>query len=248
MNTNYLKIIFFSIAICFLVGGACPSNETTQSNKIAQSEIYQSYAVREAGEMLEVTAFFRIGGDTGTTLALIPPSKISFNGQPLKENLNTSSGTFYSIEIPKQTPTGTFQFTDRQGKNYSNKIELSKVSMLSKNITSNGITPISIPLSNSVSEDASINVALASDYESTTLFIGPTFEAEFGDDRKMLSIKPETWTKFKSGNVSMNLNVKESIPVQQGTSLGGNLTYTYETPKINIALSKSKAKVAKIKK
>ena len=239
MNTNYLKLFFFAIAILFLVGGACPSNETTQSNKIAQTEIFQSYFVKENAGKYEVTAFFRIGGDTGTTLALVSPSKILFNGQPLVEHLNTSSGTFYTIEVANTTQNGTFQFTDRQGKTYTNKIDFFKISPLAKNLTATGSTQISVPLSRAIADSTNLTLKLSNASNTETSFVGSVFDSELAPNKVSVIVKPEAFTKFSRGNISLAFDVTDSISTQQGTNLGGNMSFSYQTTPVNIAFSKT---------
>ncbi len=239
MNTNYLKLFFFTIAIFFLVGGACPSNETTLSNKIAQSEIYQNYFIKENAGKYEVTAFFRIGGDTGTTLALVSPSKILFNGQTLVEHLNTSSGTFYTIEVANNTPNGTFQFTDRQGKIYTNKIDFLKISPLAKNLTATGSTQISVPLSRAIADSTNLTLKLSSASNTETSFVGSVFESEIAPNKVSVIVKPEAFAKFSRGNISLAFDVSDSVSTQQGTNLGGNITFSYQTTPVNIAFLKT---------
>jgi hypothetical protein len=234
-----LKIVFSTIGILFLVGGACPSNETTPSNKVAQSEIYQSYSISENGGNYDVTAFFRIGGETGTTLALSPPSKILFNGQPLKESLNTSSGTFYTASVPSSATTGTFQFTDRNGKTYTNKIELAKFTILAKNLKSNGTTPITLPLSRAVSGNTSVTLLMQAANSSNTELIGDIFNVSLNEGKNAIVVKPEAWKDFSRGNVALNLRVADSVGIQQGTNLGGKITFNYETSAVNVALTKA---------
>ncbi len=233
------KIIAFLIGVLFMVGGACPSNDTTQSNKIEQSEIYQNYSIGESNGNYEVAAFFRIGGSTGTTLALSSPSKILFNGQPMKENLNTGSGTFYSISVPNTTPNGTFEFTDRKGKVYTNKMEFAKVSLLASSIKANGSTPIEIPLSRPVSESPNLKLEITDGTDRNTELIGSIFDASLNATKNAIVVKPVVWEKFKNGNLQVSLDVTDSIPTQQGTNLGGMMSFSFESKPATVALLKS---------
>ena len=52
---------------------------------------------------------------------------------------------------------------------------------------------------------------------------------------------PAAWKKLPNGNVSLNLEVSNSIPTQQGTELGGNISFSYNTAPLNVALLKGKA-------
>ncbi len=242
MREITLKFFLFTVGILFFTGGACPSNDTTASDKIAQTEIYQSYLIAQNGQNYDVTAYFRVGGKTGTTLALSAPSKIVFNGQAMQEHLNTSSGTFYTVSVPGNTPNGTFAFTDRKGKIYTNNIDLSKVGLKSNALRVNGTVPISIPLSRPASDSMSFNLEM----NDQTVFVestqDDTTEAYFDKTKNSIIILPAAWKKISKGNVAMILEVRNDIPTQQGTALGGNIEFTYNTTPLNIALIKGKPK------
>ena len=235
-----LKMFLFTLGVLFFTGGACPSNDTTASNKVAQSEIYQSYTVKESDQNYEVTAFFRVGGSTGTTLALIAPSKVTFNGQTMQEQKNTSSGTFYTINVANNTPNGTFAFTDRTGKTYSNKIDLAKIALNSTALKTNGVTPVNIPLSRPTTDSTNLTLEL----NNQSFFLSnpsQKSEAYFDKAKNSIVIMPAAWKKLPNGNVSLNLEVSNSMPTQQGTGLGGNISFTYNTAPLNVALLKGKA-------
>lgn len=221
-----------------MVGGACPSNETTSSNKVAQSEIYQSYTVRENGQNYEITAFFRIGGETGTTLALSLPSKILFNGQPLKENLNTSSGTYYTITVPNSTTVGNFEFTNRQGKVYKNRIDLRKIAMSPKPLTINAKNPAEVQLSQSVAENLGLTLQLENQNGSSSVMVGSIFDASLNQSNNGIVIKPQVWENFDAGKGRLKLDVTQNFPTQQGTNLGGKMIFAYQTPAVNFVLQK----------
>ena len=51
MNRPIFKIILFITGVMLLAGGACPSNDTTASNKVVQSEISELFGKRERGEL-----------------------------------------------------------------------------------------------------------------------------------------------------------------------------------------------------
>jgi hypothetical protein len=240
MRKKLLKLVLFIVGVLFFTGGACPSNDTTQSNKIAQSEIYQSYAVSESGQDYRVTAFFRVGGPTGTTLALVTPSKVTFNGQTMQEQKNTSSGTFYTINIPKNTASGTFAFSDREGKTYTNKIDLAKISLNSSSPQVNGAAPVAIPLSGHLTDDPDFNLEINDQTFSVDAAPNNNSEAYLDKAKNSIVVVPAAWKKIPNGNVSLNLEVKYTIPTQQGTGLGGSIIFNYKTAPVSFALNKGK--------
>ncbi len=240
MKTFFKTLLFFT-GILFFTGGACPSNETTASNKVAQTEIYQSYTVDQEGSNYEVTAFFRIGGKTGTTLALSAPSKVTFNGEPMKEHLNTTSGTYYSVSVPGTTSVGTFAFTDQNSKVYMNKIELAKASLTQTKLAINGSAPVAIPLAGKMPETANFNLNLNDRMIIVSSSNGDMAEAYFDKAKSSIVVLPVAWEKIDNGNVAIDLDVRNAMPTQQGTALGGEMTFVYKAPPVNATLAKAKS-------
>ena len=107
------KIVFKSLLVgtIAIMFASCASNETANSDTVSQSEIYQSYSVdyNDADMELSATASFRFGGNKGTTLALISPSQVTFNGEKMAQDNNMFSGTFYKINRQAKFP-GSFNF------------------------------------------------------------------------------------------------------------------------------------------
>lgn len=235
------------LGVLFFTGGACPSNDTTQSNKVAQTEIYQSYSISQNGQNYDVTAYFRVGGKTGTTLALIAPSKVTFNGQAMQEHLNTSSGTYYTASVPLTIANGVFAFTDRNSKTYTNRIDLPRVALAAANLKTNGAAPVSIPLSAAPSATATFTL----DLNGHTVFVesapGELTEAYYNKPTNSIVVMPVAWKEAASGTIPVGLEVRDGVTTTQGTALGGDISYRYESKPANIALLKGKTKAARPK-
>lgn len=225
-----LKTVALFISLAFLMGGACPSNDTTASNKVEQSEIYQSYSIQQNGNSFDVTAYFRIGGKTGTTLALSAPSKVTFNGQPMQENLNTSSGTYYTANVPANTTQGVFAFTDRNSKTYSNRIDLTRVTLAPSKLATNGTTPVALPLSGTPSDASAFNLQLNDRMVIVSSGPGEFAEAYLDKTTKSIVILPKAWEQVAGGAVTVELEVRNFTPTQQGTALGGDMNFVYDSP------------------
>lgn len=240
-----LKTALFFIGIIFFTGGACPSNDTTPSNKVAQTEIYQSYSIAQNGQNYDVTAYFRIGGKTGTTLALSPPSTVTFNGQPMKEHLNTSSGTYYTATIANTATEGTFAFTDRNSKTYTNKIDLTRIAMAPGKLAVNGTTPVTLPLTGTPPDSANLNLELNNQMVIVSSGPGDMAEAYYDKLKNSIVVLPAAWNKTPNGTVAIDLEVRNSIPTQQGTQLGGDISFSYDTQPLSATLAKAKPPVKK---
>ena len=244
-----MKVVFktalFFLGIIFFTGGACPSNDTTPSNKVAQTEIYQSYSIAQNGQNYDVTAYFRIGGKTGTTLALSPPSTVTFNGQPMKENLNTTSGTYYTATVPNTTMEGVFAFTDRNSKGYTNKIDLTRIALAPAKLATNGAMPVSLPLKGSPPDSANLNLELNKQMVIVSSGPGEMAEAYYDKATNAIVVLPAAWNRVVNGAVAIDLEIRNSISTQQGTQLGGDMTFSYDSPPVSATIAKAKAPVKK---
>lgn len=236
----FLKTCLFMLGVMFFTGGACPSTETTPSDRVAQSEIYQSYRVAQNGANYDVTAYFRIGGKTGTTLALSPPSKVTFNGTAMQAHLNTPSGTFYTATVPAGTTNGTFSFTDQNSKTYSNQIDLSRTALTLARLRVNGTSPVALPLARPPSESATFDLDLNGQNVFLSPSAGENSEAYFDRARNSIVVLPGAWKKVAGGNVEVDLEVRSSKQTQQGTALGGEMTFEYTASPVYVALAKAK--------
>ena len=98
-KSNFIFYVFSVLVIFFIT--ACISNETANSDKVSQSEIYQIYSVTyNAGDMeLSARATLRFGGSSGTTLLLVKPSTVFFNNEEMPMENGSFSGTYYVISI-----------------------------------------------------------------------------------------------------------------------------------------------------
>lgn len=234
--------MLFLLGVALFTGGACPSNDTTLSNKVAQTEIYQSYSIKQDGQNYEVTAYLRVGGKTGTTLALTAPSTITFNGQVMREHKNTASGTFYSASMLNGVTEGVFAFTDGNKKTYTNKVNLARVALIPATLKSNGTAPLSLSLSGEPSPNSNINLNLGGQTAFVDSTPGELTKAYFDRAKNSIVVLPAAWKESVSGNIPVALDVSETLQVEQGTSLGGEITFQYQSPQLQVALTKARSK------
>ncbi|MEZ4743615.1 MAG: hypothetical protein R3B45_14415 [Bdellovibrionota bacterium] len=85
---------------------SCSSNDTVDSDKVDPDAYYGSYRGYYSGEDKKVyfSAQFRVGGNTGTTVKLTSPAKISIAGNEMElvegeERPINVSGTYYNYEL-----------------------------------------------------------------------------------------------------------------------------------------------------
>jgi hypothetical protein len=208
---------------------SCVSNETANSDTVKQSEIYQSYTITyDEGDMeLSATAFFRFGGSAGTTLNLVKPSSVTFNGEEMAMGKNIFSGTFY--ETNQQVPPSkayTFVFTDTEKKTYSNTasidpIEISDYPKEFKKTAGLKVTWAGAPVQQNERVYVSLEGKDMMNCSSSTDIVGTN----------SVELSPELMKDLKAGDADIVLKREKSSALKEATHLGGNLTITYVAKK-----------------
>lgn len=232
MKTKFSSLLFLFFIILFL--SACVSNETANSDTVKQTEIYQGYSVTyDAGDMeLSSTAFFRFGGSAGTTLNLVKPSNVTFNGQEMAMGKNIFSGTFY--ETNQQTEalkTYTFVFTDTDKKTYTNSAAIDPIEISEYPATINKREGFKIswtgsPVQNGERVYVSLEGKDLTNCSSSTDMVGAT----------SIEIKPDLLKDVKPGDANITLKREISSSLTNATHLGGNITITYVAKKVAVKI------------
>lgn len=228
MKTKINNLFFIIAPILFLC--ACVSNETANSDTVKQTEIYQSYYVTyDAGDMeLSATSSFRFGGSSGTTLNLVKPSKVTFNGEEMAMGKNIFSGTFYETNQQTQTSkTNTFVFTDTENKTYTNSATIESLEISEYPATINKRESFKVswtgnPVQNGERVYVSIEGKDLTSCSSSTDMVGAT----------SIELKPELLKDLKPGEANISLKREISNSLTNATHLGGNITITYIAKKV----------------
>jgi hypothetical protein len=228
MKTKFTSLFFIVPVILFLT--ACVSNETANSDTVKQTEIYQGYSVTyEAGDMeLSATAFFRFGGSAGTTLNLVKPSNVTFNGQEMAMGKNIFSGTFYETNLQTEaSKTNTFIFTDTENKTYTNSVSIDPIEISEYPATINKREGFTVswtgsPVQNGERVYISLEGKDLTNCSSSTDMVGST----------SIEIKPELLKDVKPGEANITLKREISSSLSEATHLGGNITITYVAKKV----------------
>ncbi|MCC6138383.1 MAG: hypothetical protein IT287_07100 [Bdellovibrionaceae bacterium] len=120
-----IRLISYIIVSTFFFT-AC-SSDTVGSGDVNPNAIHQDYSIdyREDSHTSTLKAQFRVGGSTGTTVELEPPSALYVNGN--SPHKSTFFGTSYSIAQSGIVPTAYFEFRAETGERYINSINLNTV-------------------------------------------------------------------------------------------------------------------------
>lgn len=225
LGLNLLLAVFFN---------ACVSNETADSDKVAQSEIYQSYSVSYSVTDGKMTLFasFRFGGNAGTTLRLVKPSGVTWNGKEMTAENNIFQGTYYEL-VESGDPSGThvFVFTDTQNKVYTNKIQLLSAEPLiseGPHSVSKGIEIRWVGPALREGETISCNIK-----DSTTTH---SFSTSMKGQESFF-VTPEQLGTVKKGLVNLYFKRSYSPSLAEATHLGGSIEAVYESKTYSFQLT-----------
>ncbi|MBK9528846.1 MAG: hypothetical protein IPO41_11120 [Acidobacteria bacterium] len=237
-----------AVAILVFIAFGCRSCETIDSSKLDPSEIYQEYSVT-VSDRTAVSAEFRVSGSTGTTIALVAPSKVEHNGRAMNEHLRTVfAGTYYSAENDGFVGSHTFVFTDNSGKQYRNSIEFEPIKIATDSINlSKGARTIVIPLSRGLVDGESLSAQLVSDLEqpkstpnslnsNTDVPAGPDYSNDFAgavdNNAKSLTIDTERLRNFVVGKAKIHLSLTATRRPANVGLRGGSISYSLRSPAV----------------
>lgn len=244
-----MKILLFSIIVFSLLSYGCnqASVETVSSNTVMSSQVYQIYTVEAEKGRTDITATFRVGGATGTTLELTESGKISYNDAMLPvaapSNLIGTNyrmkGTDYRTFTKNYQPNHKFSFTDNEGKTFENSVNLLPLEVSGNSVFTLQISqPTMIPLSRPIGKDEILTVAIDTIIEDQV----PTSDNSvyLNENRSAIIITPKYWqTKPLKSKTELKIKVKKNSIVSQGAPIGGSISAVYSATPLMININNS---------
>lgn len=253
----FLKKHFYLFGLLLLLTFGCRSCDTVESTKIAQSEIYQDYSITASNSSTSVTATFRVGGGTGTTVDLDAPSKIEYNGRELTENLRSMlSGTNYTTQSNGFQGSHQFTYTNGDGRVFQNSISFEPVDLVfGVRELKTGEKTI-ILLSRPLREDESIDTTLSSleptpkptpqngntERRGNVSIDTPSYSQSLGNNlnskRNAIEINASDLRNFVPGKAVLGITVRGNSDLQQKTEKGGRIDYTCISQGLSVTVLK----------
>ncbi|HQU84850.1 MAG TPA: hypothetical protein PKY59_17055 [Pyrinomonadaceae bacterium] len=242
------KILLFLAFCSFICACNQGSVDTIESNKVMSSQVYQIYYVEGKKSGATVVATFRVGGSTGTTLALTEPGKVIYNGTALEKSdpsnlIGTNyrmKGTDYRTMLNNYQPKHEFVFTDNDGKTSTNSVTLLPLEVSANSgLFLDSAQPTTIPLSRAVGADETlvlgIDTSIGDDVSGSggTVFLNPA--------RNAVTITPQYWSAKKLGaKASIEIKVKKSSSIAANSNLGGSVSVEYLAEPIYVSVTQAK--------
>mgnify|MGYP001308315761 CR=1 FL=1 len=211
----------------------CASNETANSDTVKQSEIYQNYSVsyNNAEKELTATASFRFGGANGTTLLLVKPSGVLFENQEMPNENNVFSGTYYEMNIQTDLKAGyTFVYTDGDGKTYTNHAVVIPAEIKNCPLQIDKNKGFSVEWDYPLQNGETINLYIE-DKSNNSSFV---FNNVVGS--KSMKMNTDELKNITPGEVDIYLVRSNASALANATHLGGKMTASYTSRKIEVKL------------
>lgn len=224
---------FIGMVSLGIILASCASNETSDSNKVAQSEIYQSYFVDydASKNELEATASFRFGGQNGTTLRLVDKSKVSYNEKPMSAKTSAWTGTSYQFEVNGEAMLeNTFVYVNNDKQIFKNKVPLLKAEPVLENgliSKSKGavVSWVGTPLSSLDNVEIVIQDSVQPHYFSPKL-VGAT----------SMTLKTVDLTPVKIGKGELYIVRRVNLSLQKTNPIGGVIGSEYVSKRVAIEI------------
>lgn len=238
-----LSLALILCAALFL--SACASSDTAESSTVQQSEIYQDYLIEYNEGLIHVTATFRFGGATGTTLSLTPPSRVMYNGLPLTPGKVMFTGTGYRFMGDLYQPNVAFEFTDTAGKTYTNSIGLNPLEFKTAPAGAAKAAKLLLPVSRIVKEPG-VKVELTirdgagkeftSEVKGERGVVGFRNSVYFDESQLSIAVEPDFLKDIPTGPIKISLREEIQQKPAQATHLGGLMTMRYLAKPVSLPL------------
>ncbi len=251
MKNEFSGLIFRLIGSGILTAlisacGPSASVDTVASNTVDSSQIYQDYRITGDGSQAKIVATFRVGGATGTTLELKSPGKILYNGASMifsapggVMNVRTK-GTTYETTVQNFPAVNKFDYTDADGRTYSNSINFSSVQIAAQApLILQRNRPAVLQLSRPIGADEKIRVQYDSGFRDDV----PNSDNSltFNPARSAIIFTPQYWSSAKNlaAKNTVRLEVTKTASVAKGTATGGAISIEFTTSAFAVNVNKS---------
>jgi hypothetical protein len=247
---NFIKKHFYLIGLLLLMTFGCRSCDTVDSGKVSSSAIYQDYSVSASSAGTEISATFRVGGPTGTTVNLNPPSRVEYNGTQMDENLRSAfSGTYYSASTRDLAARHQFLYTDGEGRIYKNEISFEAIGLADVPGTIKAGEKIVIPLTRRLADNENLDTMILSEEKRTgensntnantsvpEKRYSVNLSRNLNGDRTAVEIPAESLVNFAAGKASLYISISGDVPIQEKTETGGSMHYSFNTASYSVTI------------
>lgn len=230
-----MKSLLPAALILILLFG-CASNEIGNSKDVNPDTIYTSYQISytQGDDMVSCLARFRFAGKNGTTLVLTKPSGVTLDGEDMPVDSSKVAGAYYSLDKKFAGFTGTHNlvFTDINGKTYTQTFEFKPFKLSAAIPAKTGAEDMQVAFDGL--KDGSFVHVVAEDTSSATEDISRIDTVKNGG----ILLTAADLGRFKNGPIDMEFYVDTDSPLENSTSEGGKLNFSYRLKQQRTMLKK----------
>ncbi len=239
-----MKKLLFLVHVSFCcLAFRCASSAKLESGDVNQDDIHQAYFIKRSHESIEIRARFRLNDRLGDTLALTPPSRVSYNDKEMARQDHFMTGANYFADQKSYQAANKFVFTDTQGKTYTNTISLEPMEFAKDSVQLTKSSQSLIPVTRIIKEDDvrtlltikdSTQKEFASEVHGGRGVAGFRSSVYFDEAKKAIIIEPDFLKAIAEGAVTISLLVRKEIDkLEQATKRGGEIFIEYAATPIN---------------
>ncbi|MCB9073185.1 MAG: hypothetical protein H6623_06155 [Bdellovibrionaceae bacterium] len=227
-NLNPTRIfLLFALVFSSSLIVAC-SSDTVGSRDVNPNAVHQEYSVeyQETSNSSYISAQFRVGGSTGTTVELEPPSYLKINGTtPHKSSF---FGTSYSLDQGGYTSSVTFEYSDDSQHSYVNSVIVKTIQILSapQNLTI-GQSYSVVVSTESLNPGDTVRGYLRQDHFDQGISQSAYVEGVFDVGTQRMIFSSYDTSRLYEGNVELTLVRSHYQALSQSTSRGGGSIGSY---------------------
>lgn len=215
---------------------ACTSNEIGDSKDVAQDKIYQDYSINytEGDTNAEIYCQFRFAGKNGTTLVLNAPSQVQVDGEKVPVDSSTASGAFYRVYKPGAGIFTTHQivYTNTDNKKMENNLSFSNFKLTDLPATVSKKQDLKLAFETPALQSEDYIEVEASNTDSS---FSITHVA--ADKGNFIIIPAKELKRQKVKEFTLEATLYRKIPLQQGTSEGGQISTRFTLKPVKVKLA-----------
>jgi hypothetical protein len=243
-QVNKLLLLLLLSFCCLAL--RCASGNKLESGNVNQQEIYQAYSINRSQESLEIKATIRLKDRYGDTLALTPPSHVTYNNNEMMRRDYFMNGANYVVDEKTFSTSNKFVFTDTKGKAYTNSIsleplEFANISSVSLGNAAQAVLPVT-----RINKDEDVKVTLLiKDSKGTDFYsevrngrgvVGFRSSVYFDEAKKAIIIEADFLKEIAEGSATISLVTRKEKEAEQATTRGGDLSIEYAANPVNVKI------------
>lgn len=199
-------------------------NRDKISNKLNYDQLYLDYSITaEEGDEATCVLQFKNGNAAGNAVN-IAPAKVELDGQPIETDSAKRSGFFYEAQQPVDSFKGkhTIVLTTPNDKQYQNQFEFSPFILQEELPEKIHRKPFIIQLNHFPSTEKKLRLLLLDTAFESTGFndLVPVIDGKINISQSILNT-------IKNGPINLELYLEQTIPLQQTTTAGGQISISY---------------------